>query len=53
MSLKLGPYVSYTHSKVHHTCLTTLFYKDHSPKTCMFAIVNTSIIKKIHKLVAK
>jgi hypothetical protein len=53
MSLKLDPCVSCTHLKVHNTCLRTLFYKDHSAETCMFAIVNTFIIKRIHKLVAK
>jgi hypothetical protein len=51
MHLKLSPYVSYTDWGVHRTCLRTLFYGDHSSKSCTFVFMNTSITKRTHKFI--
>jgi hypothetical protein len=49
MHLKLSPYAGYTHWVVHCTYLRTLFYGEHSSKSCTFIFMNTSIIKRTHK----
>jgi len=52
MHLKFSPSMGYTHCGIHHTCLRTLFYEDHSSKSCTFIFMNSSIIKKTHKFIA-
>jgi hypothetical protein len=47
--VKLGLYASYTQWGAHHMRLDFLFHWAHSPKPCMFALVNTIIIKRMHK----